>query len=162
MISSSQGPLYLATHNTHDRHPCPRWDSNPQSQQASGRSLRPSDHRDRPIKCANSTKTCVFMLPICTDNTVSCHQLKLLLSREQKRTHGLLWCVNKYTPHVYVWGNKNSWMTRNILIWYSSRNSNKMLESQSLFNPYVTNVIYIYGAPILDVSRSHTTTQHSR
>ena len=27
-----------------------------------------------------------------------------------------------------------------------------------------TNVIYIYiyGAPILDVSRSHTTTQHSR
>jgi len=24
------------------------------------------------------------------------------------------------------------------------------------------NVIYIYGAPILDVSRSHTTTQHSR
>ena len=31
-------------------------------------------------------------------------------------------------------------------------------------NPQVTNVIYIYiyGAPILDVSRSHTTTQHSR
>ena len=37
-------------------------------------------------------------------------------------------------------------------------------------NPYVTNVIYIYiyiyiyinGAPILDVSRSHTTTHHSR
>ena len=33
-----------------------------------------------------------------------------------------------------------------------------------IFNPKVTNVIYIYiyGAPILDVSRSHTTTQHSR
>jgi len=32
------------------------------------------------------------------------------------------------------------------------------------FNPYATNVIYIYiyGAPILDVSRSHTTTQHIR
>ena len=30
------------------------------------------------------------------------------------------------------------------------------------FNPYVTNVIYIDGAPILDVSRSHTTTHHSR
>ena len=29
-------------------------------------------------------------------------------------------------------------------------------------NPQVTNVIYIYGAHILDVSRSHTTTQHSR
>ena len=24
------------------------------------------------------------------------------------------------------------------------------------------NVMYIYGAPILDVSRSHTTTRHSR
>ena len=26
----------------------------------------------------------------------------------------------------------------------------------------LTLYIYIYGAPILDVSRSHTTTQHSR
>ena len=39
--------LYLTTHNTHDRHPCPRWDSNAQSQQASG--LRPRFHRDRPF-----------------------------------------------------------------------------------------------------------------
>jgi len=33
-----------------------------------------------------------------------------------------------------------------------------------VFNPQATNVIYIYiyGAPIRDVSRSHTTTQHSR
>ena len=29
-------------------------------------------------------------------------------------------------------------------------------------NPEATNVIYIYGALILDVSRSHTTTHHSR
>jgi len=32
--------LYLTTHNTHnrqtDKHPCPRWDLNPQSQQAGG------------------------------------------------------------------------------------------------------------------------------
>ena len=27
---------------------------------------------------------------------------------------------------------------------------------------YINIYIYIYGAPILDVSRSHTTTQHSR
>jgi len=33
--------LYLTTHNTHDRHPCPRWDSNPRSQQASGRRPTP-------------------------------------------------------------------------------------------------------------------------
>jgi len=31
-----------------------------------------------------------------------------------------------------------------------------------IFNPWATNVIYIYRAPMLDVSRSHTTTQHSR
>ena len=34
--SARRRDLYLTTHNT-DRHPCPRWDSNPQSQQASGR-----------------------------------------------------------------------------------------------------------------------------
>ena len=28
--------LYFTTHNTHNKHPCPRWDSNPQPQQASG------------------------------------------------------------------------------------------------------------------------------
>jgi hypothetical protein len=27
---------YLTTHNTHNKHPCPLWDSNPQSQQANG------------------------------------------------------------------------------------------------------------------------------
>ena len=33
--------LYLTTHNTHNRHPRPRWDSNPQSQQASCRRPTP-------------------------------------------------------------------------------------------------------------------------
>jgi len=33
--------LYLTTHNSHNRHPCPRWDSNPQSQQASCPRLTP-------------------------------------------------------------------------------------------------------------------------
>jgi len=40
------------------------------------------------------------------------------------------------------------------------------LTSTERFNPQAINVIYtyiyIYEAPILDVSRSHTTTQHSR
>ena len=35
--SARRRDLYLTTHNTHDRHPCSRRDSNPQhSQQASG------------------------------------------------------------------------------------------------------------------------------
>ena len=38
--------LYL-THNTHDKRPCPRWDSNPQSQQASGR--KPTPLTARPL-----------------------------------------------------------------------------------------------------------------
>ena len=40
--SARRRDLYLTTHNTHtDRHPCPRWDSNSQSQQASGRRPTP-------------------------------------------------------------------------------------------------------------------------
>ena len=41
---------------------------------------------------------------------------------------------------------------------------NMVFQSWMLLNPQATNVIYIYiyGAHILDVSRSHTTTQHSR
>ena len=39
--SARRRVLYLTTHNTHNRHPCPRWDSNPQSQQASGRRSTP-------------------------------------------------------------------------------------------------------------------------
>ena len=35
--SARRRDLYLTIHNTHNKHPCPRWDSNPHSQQASGR-----------------------------------------------------------------------------------------------------------------------------
>ena len=38
--SARRRNLYLTTHTT-DRHPCPRWDSNPWSQQASGRRPTP-------------------------------------------------------------------------------------------------------------------------
>ena len=39
--SACRRDLYLTTHNTLDRHPCPWWDSNPQSQQASGQRPTP-------------------------------------------------------------------------------------------------------------------------
>jgi len=39
--SGRRKDLYLTTHNTHDKHPSPRWDWNPQSQQASGRRPTP-------------------------------------------------------------------------------------------------------------------------
>ena len=39
--SARRRDLYLTTHNTYDRPPCHRWDSNPQSQQASGRRPTP-------------------------------------------------------------------------------------------------------------------------
>jgi hypothetical protein len=31
--SARRSDIYLTTHNTHNKHPCPRWDSNPRSQQ---------------------------------------------------------------------------------------------------------------------------------
>ena len=43
--SARRKDLYLTTHNTHNRHLCPRWDSHPQFQQASG--LGPRGHWDR-------------------------------------------------------------------------------------------------------------------
>jgi hypothetical protein len=39
--SARRRDLCLTTHNTRDRHPCPPWDSNPLSQQASGRRPTP-------------------------------------------------------------------------------------------------------------------------
>ena len=39
--SARRRDLYLTTHNTHNRHPYPRRDSNPQSQQVSGRRCTP-------------------------------------------------------------------------------------------------------------------------
>jgi len=48
------------------------------------------------------------------------------------------------------------------LLYYLTRNLLAPTTVGARINPWVTNVIYIYGAPILDVSRSHTTTHHSR
>jgi len=39
--SAPRTNIYLTTHNDHDRRPCPRWNSNPQSQKASGRKTTP-------------------------------------------------------------------------------------------------------------------------
>ena len=50
VISQSQRPL-PDNYNTHNKHPCPRWDSNPQSQQASG--LRLTPQTARPLGPAN-------------------------------------------------------------------------------------------------------------
>jgi hypothetical protein len=40
--------LYLTTHNTHNKHPCPLWDSNSQSQQTSGR--RPTPYSESCVR----------------------------------------------------------------------------------------------------------------
>jgi len=48
-------------------------------------------------------------------------------------------------------------------LYYNARiHEHEVEEDAMVLITQVTNVIYIYGAPILDVSRSHTTTQHSR
>ena len=48
--------LYLTIHYTKNRQPCPRWDSNPQSQQASGR--RPTPENARSLGPTDVTFTC--------------------------------------------------------------------------------------------------------
>jgi hypothetical protein len=45
--SACRRDLYLTTHNTHDKHPCTRWNSKPQSQQTSGR--RPTTLTAQPL-----------------------------------------------------------------------------------------------------------------
>ena len=52
---------------------------------------------------------------------------------------------------------------------YQNRHTNTQSMHTVLLSHYIINPLtlillmsYIYGAPILDVSRSHTTTQHSR
>ena len=40
-LSSRRRDIYLITHNTHNKHPCPRGDSNPKSQGASARRPTP-------------------------------------------------------------------------------------------------------------------------
>ena len=58
--SACRRDLYLTTHNTHNRHPCPRLDSNPRSQQASGRRPTPSrSHWDRRYPHNNIFKSSV-------------------------------------------------------------------------------------------------------
>ena len=49
-----------------------------------------------------------------------------------------------------------------IKVWYVALTQTMQKISVVKINPQATNVIYIYGAPILNVSRSHTTTHHSR
>ena len=45
--SARRKDLYLTTHNTHNKHPCPRWDSKPQSRRATADlRLRPRGHWD--------------------------------------------------------------------------------------------------------------------
>jgi len=46
---SRRSDLYPTTNNTHNKHPCPRWDLKPQSQQTSG--LRQRVYWDRPTLC---------------------------------------------------------------------------------------------------------------
>ena len=50
-LSARRRDLYLTTQNTTDKHPCPRCDSNPRSQQASGR--RPTPWTAWPLGPAN-------------------------------------------------------------------------------------------------------------
>jgi hypothetical protein len=59
VISSSQRPL---PDNTHNRLPCPRWDSNPQSQQAADLRIRPPGHWERQIVALHTSFLCTICI----------------------------------------------------------------------------------------------------
>ena len=58
--SARRRDLYLTTHNTHNKNPCPRWYSNPQSRQASG--CRPTPYTARPLGPARWSYQCLLLL----------------------------------------------------------------------------------------------------
>jgi len=71
--SDCRRDLYLATYNTQARHPCPRWDSNPQSQQASGR--RPLDRLICTLLTVKSQWTVVWANPVLCWQQSATHHL---------------------------------------------------------------------------------------
>jgi hypothetical protein len=58
VISPTQRPLCDNTQHSQDRRPCPRWDSNSQSQQANGG--RPTPYTARPLGSARIFKCCMY------------------------------------------------------------------------------------------------------
>jgi len=102
--SARRRDLFLTTHNTNNRHTCPRWDSNPQSQQASGR--RPTPWTAWPLGLAE----CLYCQKIkrglrepisntrnsilsCKDNslTVTEHRASTLRSTGHRKTCHSCW-----------------------------------------------------------------------
>ena len=89
---------YLTTHNTQHKHPCPRRDSNPQSQQASGR--RPTPQTARPLRSANISSYLMIntmrllrnikrLMPFRDINVIKWKKLikKLTTQRDLKQSH---------------------------------------------------------------------------
>ena len=63
--SARRRDLYVTTHNTHNRHPWLRWDSNPKSQQVSGRRPRALGLASNLTRSVTSVHRVVFKWPIC-------------------------------------------------------------------------------------------------
>ena len=76
----------------------------------------------------------------------------------------LCWCEYREPFHLTADYLNENWQVcylLNILCWGEYREPFH-LTADYLTLKLLMSYIYIYGAPILDVSRSHTTTQHSR
>ena len=117
--SARRRDLYL-THNTHNKHPCPRWDSNPQSQQASGRrpTVRPRGHWDR-LHIHISTQ--IILLTYCTEQSPSWEANRSSASQES-----IVFTSYKTAPH-----NRNTpnAVTGPLISWrwaYDARNMLRM------------------------------------
>jgi hypothetical protein len=76
--------LYLTT-LTRDRHPCLRWDSNPQSQQASGR---------RPTKCSLTTAKYLTVLSELTSLCTACYKGRSFYTQNTYLHTTTYFCLN--------------------------------------------------------------------
>ena len=75
-------------------------------------------------------------------------------------------CLNKSKCSVLFGGYLNCLLKCSLIIWNSPHflQLRVYMRMTALYDPLTLRRLmsYIYGAPILDVSKSHTTTQHSR
>jgi len=72
------------------------------------------------------------------------------------------WAIKKHWNNKFYYMVASCWLFLQNLYYNARIHEHEVEEDAMVLITQVTNVIYIYGAPILDVSRSHTTTQHSR
>ena len=110
-------------------------------------------------------KTCLFM-PYMAPNRFSHRQVFWLISERDRvfvsSSKPTNIKMDKFDSTFYPCVTDiQNWVGDNVSTFFFCLNL-RLLMSHTHTHTHTHTYIYIYGAPFLDVSRSHTTTQHSR